>query len=122
MFLFELFPFIMGKKILFHAKLNENNINFPKLYSAPNKSDHIKTVHLYYPVPNIKLFIDNDCSMIFFTIMNKNNQLIFNRYIFFSLIMVTFKIIKINNIAFLKKEKKLNVCLFDHFKEIYCGR
>jgi hypothetical protein len=36
MFLFELFPFIMGKKILFHAKLNENNINFPKLYSAQN--------------------------------------------------------------------------------------
>jgi hypothetical protein len=91
------------------------------VYSAkciPNKSDHIKTGHLYYPVPNIKLFIDNDCSMIFFTIMNKNNQLIFNRYIFFSFTMVTFKIIKINNIAFLKKEKKLNVCLFDNFSTV----
>lgn len=48
----------------------------------PNKSDHIKTVHLYYPVPNIELVIDNDCSMIFYTLKNKNNQLIFNNEIF----------------------------------------
>jgi len=53
-----------------------------KYTQQPNKSDHIKTEHFYYPVPNIKLFIDNACSMLFYTIMNKNNQLIFNNEIF----------------------------------------